>query len=146
MGAPLSRPPVLLGASGVEFVFFCTVGASGITFVFFSILGASGVEFVLVLLLVLLVLLRSRCQCRCLCRCRRRHISYYATYLRLRWECHIQSFLENLHNVAKFLSTSDAIWLVSDQFEVSTYAGGAPVRTVSSKITHCGTSNVLVIY
>jgi hypothetical protein len=42
---------------------------------------------------------------------RRRHrrwgICYYATSLRLRWECHIQNPLEQFSNLAQFLSTSD---------------------------------------
>jgi hypothetical protein len=41
---------------------------------------------------------------------RRRHlIWYYATSLRLRGECHIQNLLEQLSNLAQFVSTSDAI-------------------------------------
>jgi hypothetical protein len=51
---------------------------------------------------------------------------YYATFLRLRRECHIQNLLETSCNMDQFLSTSDAILRVSDQFKVLTYLGGGP--------------------
>jgi hypothetical protein len=57
---------------------------------------------------------------------------YYATFLGLRQECHSQNLLETWWNLDQFLSTSDAIWLVSDQFEVLTYWGGDPLLTVPS--------------
>jgi hypothetical protein len=43
---------------------------------------------------------------------------YYATFLRLRRECHIQNLLEQSFNLDQFLSKSDAIRPVSEQFEV----------------------------
>jgi hypothetical protein len=46
---------------------------------------------------------------------------YYATFLRLRRECHIQSLLETTRNLDQFLSTSDAIWPCSDQFTVLSF-------------------------
>jgi hypothetical protein len=55
---------------------------------------------------------------------------YYATFPRLRRECRIQSLLEQCRNLHQFLSTSDAIWLVSDQFNVLTYLGMGPLLTV----------------
>jgi hypothetical protein len=45
-----------------------------------------------------------------------------------------QNLFEQLSNLAQFLSKSDAIRFVSDQFEVLTYLGGGPVFTVPSKI------------
>jgi uncharacterized protein with NAD-binding domain and iron-sulfur cluster len=54
----------------------------------------------------------------------------YATFLRLRRECHTQNLLETTRNLDQFLSKSDAIWSVSDQFEVFTYLGGGPLLTV----------------
>jgi hypothetical protein len=44
-GAPPLRPPILLGASGVEFVMFCTCVASNVEFAMCVTFGASGVEF-----------------------------------------------------------------------------------------------------
>jgi len=38
---------------------------------------------------------------------------YYATFLRLRRECHIRNLFEICRNLDQFLSTSDAIWPVS---------------------------------
>jgi hypothetical protein len=55
---------------------------------------------------------------------------YCATFLRLRRECHIRNLLETRRNLEQFLSTSDAIWLDSDQFKVFTYLGGGPLLTV----------------
>jgi hypothetical protein len=51
---------------------------------------------------------------------------YYSTFLRLRRECHIQNLLEQNRNLDQFLSKSNAIWHVSDQFKVLTYLGGGP--------------------
>jgi hypothetical protein len=34
---------------------------------------------------------------------------HYATFLRLRWGCHIQNLLEHSRKLHQFLSTSDAI-------------------------------------
>jgi hypothetical protein len=64
---------------------------------------------------------------------RRRRIWYYATSLRLRWECHIQNLLEQLWDLAQFLSKSNAIWLVSNQFEVLINLGG----TLPAKFEFC---------
>jgi hypothetical protein len=68
---------------------------------------------------------------------------YYATFLRLRQECHIQSLLEQSFNLDQFLSKSDASWPVSDQFKVLTSLGGGPVMRVLSKIIQKGGSPVL---
>jgi hypothetical protein len=64
---------------------------------------------VLVVLLVLpaLLVLRRRRRRRC-CRRRRRQVVYYAQSIRLRWECRNQNLLEQLSNLAQFLSTFHA--------------------------------------
>jgi hypothetical protein len=46
---------------------------------------------------------------------------YYATFLRLRRECHIRNLLGTSFNLDQFLSTLDAIWPVSDQFKVLSF-------------------------
>jgi Flp pilus assembly protein TadB len=61
------------------------------------------VVLVLLVLLVLVVLLLRRR------RRRRRQISYYPTSLSMRWECRIRNLLEQLLDLAEFLSKSDAI-------------------------------------
>jgi hypothetical protein len=46
-------------------------------------------------------------------------LCHSAAFLRLRRGCHIRNLLEPNRNLDQFLSTSDARWLVSDQFEVT---------------------------
>jgi hypothetical protein len=55
---------------------------------------------------------------------------YYATFFRLRRECHIRNLLEPFFNLDQCLSKSDGIRPVSDQFKVVTYLGVGPLLTV----------------
>jgi hypothetical protein len=86
---------------------------------------------------------------------------YYATFLRLRWECHIQNLFEHTRKLDQFLSTPDAIFTCFGPVQSFKLLGwgsmslgrshklfkkvGVHVRRVLSTITQTGGGPVLVL-